>query len=128
MARRSAQVGQRAPGAALMTVVPLDQVWVEANFKEGQLRKMRIGQPVKMNADLYGTSVTYHGTIAGLDAGTGSAFALLPAQNATGNWIKVVQRVPVRITLDPEDLKKHRCAWACRWKWKSMWASRTANR
>ena len=102
------QVGQRvAPGAALMTVVPLDQVWVEANFKEGQLRKMRIGQPVKMNADLYGTSVTYHGTIAGLDAGTGSAFALLPAQNATGNWIKVVQRVPVRITLDPEDLKKH---------------------
>ena len=108
VARRSAQVGQRvAPGAALMTVVPLDQVWVEANFKEGQLRKMRIGQPVKMNADLYGTSVTYHGTIAGLDAGTGSAFALLPAQNATGNWIKVVQRVPVRITLDPEDLKKH---------------------
>ena len=102
VARRSAQVGQRvAPGAALMTVVPLDQVWVEANFKEGQLRKMRIGQPVKMNADLYGTSVTYHGTIAGLDAGTGSAFALLPAQNATGNWIKVVQRVPVRITLDP---------------------------
>ena len=106
---RAAAPGRPAcrPGAALMTVVPLDQVWVEANFKEGQLRKMRIGQPVKMNADLYGTSVTYHGTIAGLDAGTGSAFALLPAQNATGNWIKVVQRVPVRITLDPEDLKKH---------------------
>lgn len=108
IARRSAQVGQRvAPGAALMTVVPLDQVWVEANFKEGQLRKMRIGQPVKMVADLYGSSVTYHGTVAGLDAGTGAAFALLPAQNATGNWIKVVQRVPVRITLDPEDLKQH---------------------
>ncbi|MDH1179850.1 efflux RND transporter periplasmic adaptor subunit [Achromobacter mucicolens] len=108
IARRTAQVGQRvAPGAALMTVVPLDQVWVEANFKEGQLRKMRIGQPVKMVADLYGSSVTYHGTVAGLDAGTGSAFALLPAQNATGNWIKVVQRVPVRITLDPEDVKQH---------------------
>jgi len=108
IARRSAQVGQRvAPGNALMTVVPLDQVWVEANFKEGQLRKMRIGQPVKMVADLYGSSVTYHGKISGLDAGTGSAFALLPAQNATGNWIKVVQRVPVRITLDPEDLKSH---------------------
>jgi len=108
IARRSAQVGQRvAPGNALMTVVPLDQVWVEANFKEGQLRKMRIGQPVTMVADLYGSSVTYHGKISGLDAGTGSAFALLPAQNATGNWIKVVQRVPVRITLDPEDLKSH---------------------
>ncbi|WP_334163281.1 HlyD family efflux transporter periplasmic adaptor subunit, partial [Achromobacter insolitus] len=108
VARRSVQVGQRvSPGSALMTVVPLDQVWVEANFKEGQLRKMRIGQPAKMVADLYGSSVTYHGTIAGLDAGTGSAFALLPAQNATGNWIKVVQRVPVRIALDPEDLKKH---------------------
>jgi membrane fusion protein (multidrug efflux system) len=108
IARRSAQVGQRvAPGNALMTVVPLDQVWVEANFKEGQLRKMRIGQPVKMVADLYGSAVTYHGKISGLDAGTGSAFALLPAQNATGNWIKVVQRVPVRITLDPEDLKTH---------------------
>ena len=77
-----------------MTVVPLDQVWVEANFKEGQLRKMRIGQPVKMNADLYGTSVTYHGTIAGLDAGTGSAFALLPAQNATGNWIRWCSACP----------------------------------
>lgn len=108
VARRSVQVGQRvAPGSALMTVVPLDQVWVEANFKEGQLRKMRIGQPAKLVADLYGSSVTYHGTVAGLDAGTGSAFALLPAQNATGNWIKVVQRVPVRIALDPEDLKKH---------------------
>src|SRR5690606_28177103 len=97
VARRSAQVGQRvAPGTPLMTVVPLDQAWVEANFKEGQLRNMHIGQAVTMTADLYGSAVTYHGTVAGLDAGTGSAFALLPAQNATGNWIKVVQRVPVR--------------------------------
>ncbi|AHV91678.1 EmrA/EmrK family multidrug efflux transporter periplasmic adaptor subunit [Bordetella holmesii] len=108
IARRSVQVGQRvAPGSVLMTVVPLDQVWVEANFKEGQLRHMRIGQPVTMTADLYGSSVKYHGKVIGMDAGTGSAFALLPAQNATGNWIKVVQRVPVRIALDPEDLKKH---------------------
>ncbi|MFC3339528.1 HlyD family efflux transporter periplasmic adaptor subunit [Paracandidimonas soli] len=108
VARRSAQVGQRvAPGTPLMTVVPLDQAWVEANFKESQLRRMRIGQPVTMTADLYGGSVTYHGVVAGLDAGTGSAFALLPAQNATGNWIKVVQRVPVRIALDPEDLARH---------------------
>ncbi|ANY15716.1 efflux RND transporter periplasmic adaptor subunit [Bordetella pseudohinzii] len=108
VARRSVQVGQRvAPGSVLMNVVPLDQIWVEANFKEGQLRHMREGQPVTMTADMYGGSVKYHGKVVGLDAGTGSAFALLPAQNATGNWIKVVQRVPVRITLDPEDLKKH---------------------
>ncbi|OZI32868.1 EmrA/EmrK family multidrug efflux transporter periplasmic adaptor subunit [Bordetella genomosp. 1] len=108
VARRNAQVGQRvAPGSVLMNIVPLDQIWVEANFKEGQLRHMRIGQPVTMKADLYGGSVEYHGKVIGLDAGTGSAFALLPAQNATGNWIKVVQRVPVRIALDPEDLKKH---------------------
>ncbi|ARP90167.1 EmrA/EmrK family multidrug efflux transporter periplasmic adaptor subunit [Bordetella genomosp. 9] len=108
VARRSVQVGQRvAPGNTLMNVVPLDQVWVEANFKEGQLRDMRVGQPVKLTADLYGGSVTYHGKVVGLDAGTGSAFALLPAQNATGNWIKVVQRVPVRIALDPEELKAH---------------------
>jgi membrane fusion protein (multidrug efflux system) len=90
-----------------MNVVPLDQVWVEANFKEGQLRQMRVGQPVTLTADLYGSSVTYHGRVVGLDAGTGSAFALLPAQNATGNWIKVVQRVPVRIALDPQELKTH---------------------
>lgn len=108
VARRTAQVGQRvSPGTPLMTVVPLDQVWVEANFKEGQLRTMRVGQKATLHADLYGSDVIYHGTIAGLDAGTGSAFALLPAQNATGNWIKVVQRVPVRIALDPEELKKH---------------------
>ncbi|OZI19436.1 EmrA/EmrK family multidrug efflux transporter periplasmic adaptor subunit [Bordetella genomosp. 9] len=108
VARRSVQVGQRvAPGNTLMNVVPLDQVWVEANFKEGQLREMRVGQPATLTADLYGGSVTYHGKVIGLDAGTGSAFALLPAQNATGNWIKVVQRVPVRIALDPQELKAH---------------------
>jgi membrane fusion protein (multidrug efflux system) len=108
VARRSVQVGQRvAPGNTLMNVVPLDQLWVEANFKEGQLRDMRVGQPVTLTADLYGGSVTYHGKVVGLDAGTGSAFALLPAQNATGNWIKVVQRVPVRIALNPEELKAH---------------------
>jgi membrane fusion protein (multidrug efflux system) len=108
VARRSAQVGQRvAPGTPLMTVVPLDQVWVDANFKEGQLRRMRIGQPVKLVSDLYGGDVPFHGRVVGLDAGTGSAFALLPAQNATGNWIKVVQRVPVRIALDPKELQAH---------------------
>lgn len=108
VARRSVQVGQRIqPGTALMTVVPLDQVWVDANFKEGQLRDMRIGQPVKLHADLYGRRVEYDGRVAGLGAGTGAAFALLPAQNATGNWIKVVQRVPVRIELDPKQLHDH---------------------
>lgn len=101
VARRSAQVGQRvAPGSVLMNVVPLDQIWIEANFKEGQLRKMRVGQPATLTADLYGDSVAYHGKVVGLDAGTGSAFALLPAQNATGNWVKVTQRVPVRIRFD----------------------------
>jgi len=108
VARRSVQVGQRvAPGTVLMDVVPLDQVWVEANFKENQLRHMRVGQTATLNADLYGNTVTYHGRVVGLDAGTGSAFALLPAQNATGNWIKVVQRVPVRIALAPEELRAH---------------------
>ena len=89
-----------------MTVIPLEQVWVEANFKEVQLRQMRIGQPVKLKADLYGSKVEYHGRVAGLGAGTGAAFALLPAQNATGNWIKVVQRVPVRIELDAEAARR----------------------
>lgn len=108
VARRSAQLGQRvAPGSPLMTIVPLDQIWVEANFKEGQLREMRVGQPAIVHADLYGSDVVYHGKVIGMDAGTGSAFALLPAQNATGNWIKVVQRVPVRIALDPEELRAH---------------------
>jgi membrane fusion protein (multidrug efflux system) len=108
VAKRTVQVGQRiAPGAPLMSIVPLDQVWVDANFKELQLRHMRIGQPVTLTADAYGTSLVYHGKVAGLGVGTGSAFALLPAQNATGNWIKVVQRVPVRIALDPAELAQH---------------------
>jgi membrane fusion protein (multidrug efflux system) len=106
--RRSVQVGQRlAPGTPLMTLVPLDQAWVEANFKEAQLRRMRIGQPVTLRADLYGRDVVFRGRVAGLGAGTGAAFALLPAQNATGNWIKIVQRVPVRIEIDPRDLAAH---------------------
>jgi len=90
-----------------MTIVPLQQVWVDANFKEVQLRQLRIGQPATLTADVYGRKVEYHGTVAGLGAGTGAAFALLPAQNATGNWIKVVQRVPVRIALDPQELAAH---------------------
>ncbi|MBS0441567.1 MAG: HlyD family efflux transporter periplasmic adaptor subunit [Proteobacteria bacterium] len=108
VAKRTVQVGQRvAAGTPLMTVIPLKQVWVEANFKEVQLRQMRIGQPVKLKADLYGSKVEYDGRIAGLGAGTGAAFALLPAQNATGNWIKVVQRVPVRVELDAKQLAEH---------------------
>jgi membrane fusion protein (multidrug efflux system) len=104
--RRNVQVGQRvAAGAVLMQVVPVQQAYVDANFKEGQLRKVRIGQPVELEADLYGGSVKYHGTVTGLSGGTGSAFALIPAQNATGNWIKVVQRLPVRVAIDPADLK-----------------------
>ncbi|MTJ83724.1 MAG: HlyD family efflux transporter periplasmic adaptor subunit [Telmatospirillum sp.] len=108
IARRAVQVGQRiAAGTPLMAVVPLEQVWVDANFKEGQLTHMRIGQPAVLTADIYGDSIPFHGRIVGLSAGTGSAFSLLPAQNATGNWIKVVQRIPVRIALDPEELKAH---------------------
>jgi membrane fusion protein (multidrug efflux system) len=108
VARRTVQVGQRiTPGTPLMSVIPLDQVWVEANFKEVQLRNMRIGQPVKLKADLYGNRIEYDGRIAGVGAGTGAAFAMLPAQNATGNWIKVVQRVPVRVELDPQQLAAH---------------------
>lgn len=108
VARRSVQVGQRvAPGATLMTVVPLERVWVDANFKEVQLQTMRVGQPVEVIADLYGSDVVFHGRVAGFGAGTGSAFALLPPQNATGNWIKIVQRVPVRITLDAAELARH---------------------
>src|SRR2546423_12417027 len=90
-----------------MAIVPLDQVWVDANFKEPQLTDMRGGQPVTLKADIYGRSVKYHGKVIGFGAGTGSAFALLPAQNATGNWIKIVQRVPVRIALDPQELATH---------------------
>ncbi|WP_448101099.1 HlyD family secretion protein [Luteibacter jiangsuensis] len=108
VALRGVQVGNSVqPGQQLMTVVPLHDLWVDANFKEGQLRHVRIGQPAKVEADIYGGGVEYHGKVIGLGAGTGSAFSLLPAQNATGNWIKVVQRVPVRIALDPKDLDKH---------------------
>lgn len=108
VARRAVQLGQRvSPGTSLMSVVPLDQVWVDANFKEPQLANMRVGQPVSLTADLYGGSFRYHGKVVGFGAGTGSAFALLPAQNATGNWIKIVQRVPVRIALDPRELAEH---------------------
>jgi len=108
IARRAVQVGQRVqPGSNLLSVVPLEHVWVDANFKEVQLRDMRIGQPVIMSADLYGDKIEYHGHVVGFGAGTGSAFALLPAQNATGNWIKIVQRVPVRIELDSEEIKAH---------------------
>jgi len=106
--KRAVQVGQRvAAGAPLMGLVPLDDVWVDANFKEVQLRNMRVGQPVTLHADLYGGHVEYRGSVAGLSAGSGSAFALLPAQNASGNWIKIVQRIPVRIVIDPQDLKDH---------------------
>jgi membrane fusion protein (multidrug efflux system) len=108
IAQRTVQIGQQiAPGTPLMAVVPLDDVWVDANFKEGQLQDMRIGQPVTVTADIYGGSVTYHGKIEGMGAGTGSAFALLPPQNASGNWIKIVQRVPVRILLDKKELHDH---------------------
>lgn len=108
VAKRSVQLGQRVQaGVPLMSVIGLNQVWVEANFKENQLRNLRIGQPVELVADVYGKKVPYHGHIEGLGAGTGSAFALLPAQNASGNWIKVVQRVPVRITLDEKELEGH---------------------
>src|SRR6516162_8851458 len=108
LARRSAQLGERvSPGTPLMAIVPIGRLWLEANFREVQLRHMRIGQPVTVMADLYGGRITYHGRVAGLGLGTGSAFALLPAQNATGNWIKVVQRVPVRIALDPRELAAH---------------------
>ncbi|MDB5853056.1 MAG: HlyD family efflux transporter periplasmic adaptor subunit [Herminiimonas sp.] len=108
VARRSVQVGQRVtPGSPVMSVVPLDQLWIDANFKESQLSQVQVGQPVTVVADLYGGKVKYDGRIAGMGAGTGSAFALLPAQNATGNWIKIVQRVPVRITVDPKQLAEH---------------------
>ena len=108
VARRTVQLGQRvAAGTPLMAIVPLNQLWVDANFKEVQLRNIRIGQSVKLTADLYGKKVEYTGLVAGLGMGTGAAFALLPAQNATGNWIKVVQRVPVRVTLDAAQLAQN---------------------
>jgi membrane fusion protein (multidrug efflux system) len=108
VAKRSVQLGQQvAPGAPLLAIVPLVDVWVDANFKESQLRDVRIGQPVTLSADLYGGATLYHGSVIGLAPGTGSAFALLPPQNATGNWIKIVQRLPVRIRLDPQELAAH---------------------
>jgi membrane fusion protein (multidrug efflux system) len=108
VAKRQVQIGQRAaPGVPLMSIVPIAQSYVDANFKEVQLRKVKIGQPAELESDLYGGGVKFHGTVVGLAGGTGSSFALIPAQNATGNWIKVVQRVPVRIALDPSDLQAH---------------------
>ncbi|MFV0678859.1 efflux RND transporter periplasmic adaptor subunit [Ottowia sp.] len=106
--QRHVQLGQRvSPGTPLMTVVPLEQLWVDANFKENQLRQIRIGQPVTLTADVYGSKVVFNGQVLGLGMATGAASALLPAQNATGNWIKVVQRVPVRIALDAQQLREH---------------------
>ena len=108
VAKRSVQVGAHvSPGMALLSIAPLDQLWVDANFKESELQNIRIGQPVTVEADIYGGKVTYHGNVVGLSAGTGSAFSLLPAQNASGNWIKVVQRLPVRIALDSKELAEH---------------------
>ena len=108
VAQRTVQVGQQvAAGTPLLAVVSLSNVWVDANFKEVQLQNMRVGQPVTITADIYGGKVTYHGKVEGMGAGSGSAFALLPPQNASGNWIKIVQRVPVRIALDPQELAEH---------------------
>lgn len=108
IARRNIQVGQRiAPGASLMKIVPLSELYVDANFKESQLQNVKVGQKATLTSDLYGKKVEYHGTVIGFSGGTGSAFALIPAQNATGNWIKVVQRLPVRIKLDPKELAEH---------------------
>ena len=106
--RRNVQIGQRvAPGTPLMLIVPVGQLYVDANFKEGQLDRVKVGQAVTLTSDLYGGDVEYHGRVVGLSGGTGSSFALIPAQNATGNWIKVVQRLPVRVALDPKELQAH---------------------
>lgn len=108
VSRRNVQVGSQVSSqSSLMAIVPIQPVWVDANFKETQLEKVRIGQPVTINSDFYGDDIVYNGTVVGLDMGTGSAFSLLPAQNATGNWIKVVQRLPVRVELDPVQVAKH---------------------
>ena len=108
IARRNIQVGQRvAAGTVLMMLVPINKLYVDANFKESQLAKVQAGQKATLTSDLYGDDVEFHGTVVGFSGGTGSAFALIPAQNATGNWIKVVQRLPVRIALDPEELAEH---------------------
>jgi membrane fusion protein (multidrug efflux system) len=106
--RRAVQLGQQVgPSTEMLAIVPVESVWVDANFKENQLRAVRIGQPVQVSADMYGSHVTYHGRVLGLQAGTGSALAVLPAQNASGNWIKIVQRLPVRIGLDSAELARH---------------------
>jgi len=108
VAQRTVQVGQQVnAGTPLMAIVPLDRVWVDANFRETQLRDVRIGQPVALESDMYGGDVTFHGRVVGLSAGSGNAFALLPPQNASGNWIKIVQRLPVRIALDARELRAH---------------------
>ncbi len=108
IAQRTVQLGQRvAPGTPLMAVVPLDSLWVDANFRETQLQHLRVGQPATIRADVYGSGVTFHGKLLGLGAGSGNAFSLLPPQNASGNWIKIVQRVPVRIALDPRELRQN---------------------
>jgi membrane fusion protein (multidrug efflux system) len=108
VAQKTAQIGQRVDvGQVLMTVVPVSQAYVNANFKEGQLTRVHNGQPVTLTSDLYGSRVVFHGSVQGLSGGTGAAFATIPAQNATGNWIKVVQRLPVRVALDPKELAAH---------------------
>lgn len=108
VAQLNVSIGQRIePGQTLMVIAPIAEAYVDANFKESQLRNVRIGQPVHLTSDLYGDDVVYHGRVAGIGGGTGSAFAIIPAQNATGNWLKVVQRVPVRIELDPRELAEH---------------------
>lgn len=108
VAKRVVQLGQRVQiGSQLLSIVPLDKVHVDANFKEVQLRNVKIGQPVELESDLYGDNVKYHGKVVGFSGGTGAAFAIIPAQNATGNWIKVVQRLPVRIELDPKELAEN---------------------
>ena len=108
VAKRTVQVGEMVQaGSPLMTVVPVQQAYVNANFKEGQLKNVRVGQKVELESDLYGSKVVYHGQVVGFSGGTGSAFAVVPAQNATGNWIKVVQRLPVRVSLDPSELQAH---------------------
>ena len=106
--RRAVQLGQQVtPGTEMLAIVPVDSVWIDANFKENELKNLRIGQPVQVSADMYGSHVSYHGKVLGLSAGTGSALAVLPAQNASGNWIKIVQRLPVRVGLDPNELAQH---------------------
>lgn len=108
VAQKSVQIGQRVDvGQSLMSVVPVNRAYVDANFKEGQLVRVREGQPVTLTSDLYGSKIVFHGRVQGLSGGTGSAFAVIPAQNATGNWIKVVQRLPVRVALEPNELALH---------------------